>query len=401
MWSTVLPDGGAQQGDSRVSQAFSFRIPQAIHFGPGVFRQLPALVRARARGTSGTRVLLVTDPGLVAAGVATLVAEALSAAGNEVAHFQDLPPEPHLDDVERCRAFAAAREVSAVVGVGGGSVLDTAKIVGGFAACTEPLTAFLDREDASLAPGLPLFLLPTTAGSGAEATAGAIVTHSDRKRRLAGRYVHPVVAVVDPTFTRSLPASVTIAGGVDALTHAIESYASRRASPMSQLHAREAYRLIVAWLPRALADGDDLDARSRMALAALYAGIAVANAGAGAVHALTYPLGGRVKAPHGIANAILLPHVLQQNMAACPEAYAGLSADDGAGGAQAPCAAVLDEVQGLLRALETPTKLDTFGVQESAVPALVDEALTIRRLLDNNARVFSRGEIAALYLAAL
>ena len=401
MWGTLPPGGGAQQGDSRVSQVFSFRIPQAIHFGPGVFRELPALVRAQSCGRTGTRVLLVTDPGVAAAGVATLVEDVLTAAGNEVVRFQDVPPEPHLDDVERCRAFAAARDVRAVVGVGGGSVLDTAKIVGGFAARAEPLAGFLDREDEALPPGLPLFLLPTTAGSGAEVTAGAIVTHGERKRRLAGSYVHPVAALVDPTFTRSLPVSVTVASGADALTHAIESYAARRASPMSRLYARDAYRLIVAWLPRVLADGNDLDARSRMAQAALYAGIAVANAGAGAVHALTYPLGGRVNVPHGIANAILLPHVLQQNMAACPEAYAGLSAGDGAGDAQAACAAVLDEVQGLLRAIDTPTKLDAFGFQESAVPALVTEALTIRRLLDNNARAFSRGEIAALYRAAL
>ncbi len=352
----------------------------------------------RARSTE--RVLLITDPGLVAAGVAATVENELTAAGSEVILFQDVPPEPHLDDVERCRSFAAKQQASVVVGVGGGSVLDCTKIVGGFAASTQPLADFLDREDESLEPGLPIFLLPTTAGSGAEATAGAIVTFQERKRRLAGSYAHPVVALIDPTFTRSLPTSITIASGVDALTHAIESYAARRASPMSRLYSREAFRLIRTWLPRVIADGDDLEARSNMAQAALYAGIAVANAGAGAIHALAYPLGGRTKIPHGIANAILLPHVLRQNMVASPDSYASLCDENDSRNAQEQCNALLDAVQGLLRSLKTPTRLAEIGMQGTMLPALAEEAQTIRRLLDNNVRDFSSTEVLAMYEAA-
>lgn len=352
----------------------------------------------RARSTE--RVLLITDPGLVAAGVATTVASALTAAGSEVVCFQDIPPEPHLDDVERCRSFAAQQRAAGVVGVGGGSVLDSAKIVGGFASCTEPLTSFLDREDNGLEPGLPLFLVPTTAGSGAEATAGAIVASQGRKRRLAGTYAHPVVAVVDPMFTYSLPESITLASGLDALTHAIESFAARRASPMSRLYSRAAFRLIVQWLPRVVSDAKNQEARSHMSRAALYAGIAVANAGAGAVHALAYPLGGRIGVPHGIANAILLPHVLEQNMAACPESYAALCDESDTRSAQAKCGDVLATVQELLRTLKTPTRLVDFGVQGASLPALAEEAFTIRRLLENNARDFGPEEVLAVYQAA-
>lgn len=384
------------QGDSRVSQVFSFRIPQEIHFGPGIYRQLPELVRAR----STERVLLITDAGLVAAGVVTTIESALTAAGCEVIRYQDIPPEPHLDDVERCRTFAAIQQASVVIGVGGGSVLDTAKIVGGFASSTAPLARFLDREDDGLAPGLPLFLLPTTAGSGAEVTAGAIVAFQERKRRLAGSYAHPVVAVVDPMFTCSLPDSITIASGLDALTHAIESFAARRSSPMSRLYSHEAYGLTMKWLPRVLADLKNLEARSNMARAALYAGIAVANAGAGAVHALAYPLGGRISVSHGIANAILLPHVLQQNMAACPDSYSALCAERDTRGEHAQSRRVLDAVLDLLRTLKTPTRLADFGVQRAALPALAEEAFTIRRLLDNNVRDFTSGEVLAVYEAA-
>ena len=383
-------------GDSRVSQVFSFRIPQEIHFGPGVYRQLPALVRAR----STERVLLITDPGLVAAGVAATVENILTAAGSEVVCFQDIPPEPHLDDVERCRSFAAEQQAAVVVGVGGGSVLDSAKVVGGFASCTEPLAGFLDREDRSIAPGLPLFLLPTTAGSGAEVTAGAIVAFQGSKRRLAGSFAHPVAALVDPTFTRSLPESITIASGLDALTHAVESHAARRASPMSRLYSRAAFRLGMTWLPRVVADGEDLEARGNMAQAALYAGIAVANAGAGAVHALAYPLGGRIGLPHGIANAILLPHVLQRNMAGYPDSYAALCEESDTRGDETRSSRVLDEIQELLQSLETPARLAEFGVQKAALPALAEEACAIRRLLDNNVRDFGREEVLAVYEAA-
>lgn len=382
---------------SRVSQVFSFHIPQAIHFGPDVFRQLPALVGAHTT----ERILLITDPGLVAAGIATAVEDALAGAGYPVLRYQDVPPEPHLADVERCRSFAAAENAGVVVGVGGGSVLDTAKIVGGFASCSEPLAAMLDRETADLTPGLPLFLLPTTAGSGAEVTAGSIVAHEDRKRRLVGRFARPPVALIDPTFTRSLPRSITVASGMDALTHAIESYAARRASPMSQLYSREAFRLIAAWLPRVLAAPEDLAARSKMAEAALYAGIGVASAGAGAVHALAYPLGGRISAPHGMVNAMLLPHVLRQNMAASPAAYAGLSPETNARSAREQCDDLLSTLQRLLGALETPARLGEFGVQRQALPALAEDAHGIRRLVDNNARDFSLAELEALYAAAL
>ncbi len=384
------------QGDSRVSQVFSFRIPQEIHFGPEVYRQLPALARAR----STERILLITDPGLVAAGVAATVENALTAAGSDVVCYQDIPPEPHLDDVERCRSFAASARAAAIVGLGGGSVLDSAKIVAGFASCSENLERFLDRENERLDPGLPLFLLPTTAGSGAEATAGAIVAFQGRKCRLVGRYAHPVVSLVDPTFTRSLPKGITIASGLDALTHAIESFAARRASPMSRIYSREAYQLIMAWLPCVLADGKDLEARSKMARAALYAGIAVANAGAGAIHALAYPLGGRIRVPHGIANAILLPHVLQRNMTGCPESYAALCDENTVHSDQARSNRVLQEVHTLLQSLQTPARLADYGVQKATLPALAAEAGKVRRLLENNVRSFGPDEILAVYEAA-
>ena len=293
-----------------------------------------------------------------------------------------------------------ARRATAVVGLGGGSVLDSAKIVAGFASCSETLESFLDRDDGKIDPGLPLFLLPTTAGSGAEATAGAIVAFQGRKCRLAGSYAHPVVSLVDPTFTRSLPKGITIASGLDALTHAIESFTARRASPMSRIYSREAYHLIMAWLPRVLADGVDLEARSKMARAALYAGIAVANAGAGAIHALAYPLGGHTSVPHGIANAILLPHVLQRNIAAFPESYAALCDNPTAPTDQARSNRVLDEVRTLLRTLQTPPRLADYGVQKATLPALAAEAGKVRRLLDNNVRSFSPEEVLAVYEAA-
>ena len=263
-----------------------------------------------------------------------------------------------------------------------------------------PWRASLDREGARLDQGLPLFLLPTTAGSGAEATAGAIVAFQGRKCRLVGRYAHPVVSLVDPTFTRSLPKGITIASGLDALTHAIESFAARRASPMSRMYSREAFQLIMAWLPRVLADVKDLEARGKMARAALYAGIAVANAGAGAIHALAYPLGGSISVPHGIANAILLPHVLQRNMAGFPESYAALCGENTVHSNQARSDRVLEEVHTLLQDLQTPTRLADYGVQKATLPALAAEASKIRRLLDNNVRSFSPEEVLAVYEAA-
>lgn len=276
-------------------------------FGKGAVRLLgPELRRMGVR-----RALVVTDRFLYESGAAARVGQVLSEAGVEYAVFYQVQPNPTVQVVEECAAAVLSLKAELLVALGGGSAIDTAKAAGILAANGGKLEQY-EGENRSKAPGVPIAAVNTTAGTGSECTAFYIVTDPARRSKMAMVDVNCMVSIAinDIDFMTSMPPGLTAATGMDALTHAIEAVLSRGATPLTDKDALWAVEQIACYLPRAVADGSDKTARTMMAYAEYTAGMAFSNSGLGMVHAMAHALGGRYDLPHGVCNAVLLPHVL-------------------------------------------------------------------------------------------
>lgn len=299
--------------------------------------------------------------------------------------------------------MARGCDATGVIGLGGGSSLDVAKLVALLAGSGENLA---DIYGVGLAKGprLPLLLIPTTAGTGSEVTPISIVTTgAHEKKGVVSPVILPDIALLDPQATLGLPPAPTAATGIDAMVHAIEAYTSTspNANPVSRTLAREALRLIGGAIRKAVHQGDDLAARSDMLIGSLLAGQAFANSPVAAVHALAYPLGGHFGIPHGLSNALVLTQVMRFNAPACGEAYALLGGDifpELAGNADAE--AVIAALEALSRDLGLAPRLRDAGVPQNALDLLADDAMKQTRLLVNNPREVTRADARAIYEAA-
>jgi alcohol dehydrogenase len=302
--------------------SFTYRLGTRILFAAGSLAQLGA----EARALAGDRVLLVTDPGIVAAGVADKALKVLGDAGLRSSVYAGVTANP--TDGDCCAAAAAALDFKAqvVVGLGGGSALDTAKAA---AALATNGGRVKDWEDPRLLekPPLPLIAVPTTAGTGSEVTWVAVITDEENhyKMSLLDPAIAPDVAILDPDLTLSLPAATTAATGMDALIHAIEAYTCKVANPVSDVLAIRAIELVAGALPAAVDDGGNTGARRDMLLASLLAGLAFGNADVGAVHCMGESLGGLFNTPHGLACSAFLPFVLEFNLEADPARHAAVA----------------------------------------------------------------------------
>jgi alcohol dehydrogenase len=370
---------------------YPFRVPSSQIFGSGAVER----VAEEVKRLGAQRALVITDPGVAKAGIAGRVRDLLEAGGVATGLYDQVEPEPSVASIER--ATGALRETApdggydVLVGVGGGSALDTAKGVSLRSANPGPIQQYFGVELVP-ATGLPMVLVPTTAGTGSESTPNAIF--DDAERRLKAGIVSPrlfaAAAIVDPDLTLGVPPHVTAAAGLDALTHAIESYTAVKATPHTDLYALEAIRLIGANLRAAVARGGDRAARYGQMLGSFYAGIAITNAGTGLCHAMAYPLGSAYHVPHGMANALLLPAVLEYNMLADLPKFARIAAAlgepvDGLSPRQAAERAV-QAVRVLSRDVGLPAGLRAVGVPEDALEGFVAGTLSAARLVDNNPR---------------
>lgn len=371
--------------------------------GPGSLDQLPALAaELRAR-----RVLVVSDKGVAAAGLVEPARAALAKAGLAVQVIDNTPPEPEVNDVEA--VLAAAREgfgaqgCDLVVGIGGGSAMDVAKIVAVLLAHPTPLRALLDKSATIAARGLPTIMVPTTSGTGSEATPNSIilVPEDELKVGIVSPLLMPDVVILDPLLTLSLPAAVTASTGMDALTHAIECYCSKKGTPFSDLYGLEAIRLIAGSLRRAFDNGRDLQARADMLLGAFYGGACIATSSTTAVHALAYPLGGKYRVPHGLSNAMLLPTVMEFNLEGSEARFAAMARAMGLDVAGLSERAAGERFIAALHRLNADlgirSDLKAVGVTEADLDGLVDGAAKVTRLLDNNPRTMSRADMRAIY----
>ena len=379
---------------------FTFNTTPSLRMGAGLARQLGDIVRP----VCGEDILFVTDPGMVATGLVGQVVDNLRAAGLRVTVFDQVQADP--PEAVILQAADVARVVSGVVGFGGGSSLDVAKLAALLAASRQPLAEAYGIGNAK-GPRLPLVLVPTTAGTGSEVTPISIVTTgASEKMGVVSPIILPDVAVLDPELTLGLPAHVTAATGIDAMVHAIEAYASANPNnnPVSRALAVEALRLMGRVLQRAVDTPGDIEARSDMLLGSMLAGQAFANSPVAAVHALAYPIGGHYKVPHGLSNALVLPHVLRFNAEVAPQAYADLLPhvfpEVSAEGVDDAAMKFVEGMAALSRACGLQQNLRDMGVKKEALPMLARDAMNQTRLLVNNPRPVDEAAALKIYEAA-
>ena len=353
-----------------------------------------------------SRPLIVTDPGIVSIGLLEKLEQALLSANMPYCCFTEIVADPPEAIVLAALEKAKSENVDGVIGFGGGSSMDSAKLVALLAKSGESLKAIYGVEQAK-GQRLPLIQIPTTAGTGSEVTAVAIVTTGETtKAGVVAPQLLPDVAVLDAELTLGLPPHITAATGIDAMVHAIEAYTSAiKKNPYSDMLAREALKLMANNIEQATFNGSDLKARQGMLFGACLAGQAFANAPVAAVHALAYPLGGHYHIPHGLSNSLVLPHVLRFNANSAAPLYAELAdvilADKATGDAQAKTQQLIDYLEQLIAKLNIPNRLRDMKVPESDLPMLAKDTITFQqRLLVNNPREVTEVDALAIYQAA-
>lgn len=371
----------------------SLEMPTVLYFGGGRFADLPAVV-----AQYGREALIVAGPGILA-GLAEKAAEKLREAGMRAEVAAVVAGEPTLATADEAAAAARRLGEPVVVGIGGGSCLDTAKAAAFLAPAGRPAADFFHGAEPP-GPGLPWVAVPTTAGSGAEVTPNAVLIDqaSGVKQSIRARHMYARAAVIDPDLALTLPPVRTAYSGLDALSHAVEAFASRGANDLTDVMALEAARLAAAHLGRAYADGNDREARAALAKAATLAGLALANARLGAVHGLAHPIGARYGLPHGLVCGVLLPQVMRYNLQESHDKYARLAEVWGvAGGGDVfdRAAAAVRYILGLLRRLGLPSTLGPLGLAEGDLPWIVRQSLASPSLAANP-RPAGEAELLAL-----
>jgi alcohol dehydrogenase class IV len=376
----------------------TMHLPRTLAFGAGCLAQCAAEVARHQR----RRVFVVRSPSTRVLGEPLYAG--LRELGCEVHVWDGIAHEPAVADFHH--ALIAAREVSAdaVIGLGGGSAMDVAKLVAALLRGEQDV-----RETFGIGKllGRSTFLacLPTTAGTGSEVSPNAILLDEQEqlKKGVISPHLMPDAAYIDPDLTRGVPPAITAATGMDALTHCIEAYANRFAHPMIDVYALQGIRLISKHLPRAVEHGQDLEARTHVAMGSMYGGFCLGPVNTGAVHALAYPLGGEFHVAHGVSNAVLLPHVLEFNLSSAPQRYATIAVAMGAqpaGSETETAQRGLEIVRELSRRCGIPAQLRELGVPKNAIERMARSAMTVTRLLERNVRTVTQQDAIDIYTKA-
>lgn len=358
-----------------------------------------------AKKLGANKALLVTDQGVVKAGLTEAVRDSLAAAGLKVGLFDGVLPEPPAGIIDQCAEMFRRGGYDLCVGLGGGSSLDSAKMV---AALAENPGSVLDYVGMDVVPqkGAPLILVPTTAGTGSEATRVTVFTDEtdNTKKVVYSDYLLPDMAVLDPALTLSMPSVVTADTGMDALVHAIESYVSVNTTPYAEILALQAIGMIARHLPRAFSKGSNMLARYNMLLAANLAGSSFASGGLGAVHGSAYVLGTEYHMSHGRSNAIMLPHIMAFNKVGNLEKFAGIAKAMGKNVDRLPpyqaAAMAVEAVFELMEAIDVSPRLADYGIPEGDLPKLVTGAMQQARLFVPNPRDLTEKDVEEIFRSA-
>jgi alcohol dehydrogenase class IV len=383
------------------TQSFTINQPTKIIFGNNSVKQLGNVVAQ----LGGSRVFLVADPGLQKAGIVQNITEILTSSKIPFTLYDKVTPEPGLKLADAGFTLAKKNKADCVIGVGGGSALDIAKAVSILLTNGGKAEDYLGLGKIKL-QGVPKIMIPTTAGTGAEVTFTAVFINekTNSKGGMNGDPLYPDAAILDPALTLSLPPSVTAATGIDAFTHALEAFVSTQANAISDMYALEAMDLISRNLVIAYANSANLEARSAMLLGSLLGGKALATAGVGLVHAMAYPLGGMFNTAHGLANAVLLPYVVEYNIIGNPEKFTTIAQimgydTDGLPIRNAAELAV-EAIHQLNADVGIPGSLSALNIPADKIPEMAKIALTVTRPVENNPRKPTLEEVIAVYEAA-
>ena len=373
------------------SRTITFHQPRKLVVGSGCVADL----RSDLQQAGAKRVFVVTTKSVAA------LAAPLKYDGCELVVHDAINAEPTVTTFRTALAHARDVKPDAVIGFGGGSPLDVAKLVAALLDSTQDIADVFGIDKLN---GRKTYLacVPTTAGTGSEVSPNAIILDeaAQLKKGVISRFLMPDGAYIDPSLTVGMPPAVTASTGLDALTHCIEAYANKFAHPMADVYALEGIRRVAKSLAKAVADGTDLAARTDVAYGSLYGGLCLGPVNTGAVHALAYPLGSEFGVAHGISNALLLPYVLEFNLPAALDRYADIAIALGvppADNAAATAHAGLDRLKELSKQCNAPTRLRDVGVPQDAIPRLAKGAMTVTRLLERNVRVVTENDAIHIY----
>jgi alcohol dehydrogenase len=347
------------------------------------------------------RILIVSDSGIEAAGILDKTASLLCGSGLQVGVFSKVRSDPAFDSAEASVAFAKGYQPDVVVGIGGGSSLDIAKLTAVMMTNPGPIERYVGMELIE-GPGLPLILIPTTAGTGSEVTSICVLSDAVNqvKKGIVSRHLFARAVLLDPELTTGLPPRITAMTGMDALVHAIESYTGKRATPITDALNLEAIRIIAANLRSAFGNGTDREAREKMLYASCMAGMAFSNTQNALDHALALAIGGRFHLPHGLLTALMIPWVMGFNLEANPAKFIQIARAFGENSEQISEAEgsrlAVKAVQSLLDHLGISTKLSAYDIPREVFPAVAKAAVGAVRLISNNPRSVSETEVIAL-----
>jgi alcohol dehydrogenase len=391
-----------QAMNNPLSNEFLFSTVSDVLVGPGTAGQLGEM----ALSLGMERALVVTDPGIIKFGLLDSGVDSLKAHNIELSLYSDVVADPPESVVMDAVAAAQAFGCDGVIGFGGGSSMDVAKLLAVLIKGEQPLKDIYGVDQIT-GGRLPLIQVPTTAGTGSEATMVSIITTGETtKAGVVSRTLLADKIILDAELTTGLPPAVTAATGIDAMVHAIEAFTTKhKKNPLSDMLAREALRLMASNIETAATQGDNLKPRSAMLLGAMLAGQAFANAPVAAVHALAYPLGGNYHIPHGLSNSLVLPHVLRFNGPQAGHLYADLAPiilpnTQLPNDPVAVTEMLADHFLALAKRLGLPISLAEMGIAETDLPLLAEQALLQQRLLINNPRDVSYSDALAIYQQA-
>ncbi|WP_132747269.1 iron-containing alcohol dehydrogenase [Scopulibacillus darangshiensis] len=348
------------------------------------------------------KALIITSPSLIRLGFVDEVKSQLSNKGIDSRTITGILPEPTVANIEEVYKDPANENYDVFIGLGGGSVLDATKILSILKTNDKSVHELLE-PDVIERPGIPTILIPSTSGTGSEVTPNAIVTIPDEELKIGivSKYFLPDLVFIDPVLTLELPAAITAATGMDAFTHSLESFISNKANPISDTYALDSIRLISSSIVEAYHNGASIAARGKMIIGSMYGGMALTSAGTAAVHALAYPLGGKFNITHGVANSMLLPHVMAFNMDAITGRLSRVAEAMGiseAGDSEnAAAERVVSQINKWTKELDIPQNLKKYGVEEIDLQDLAEAAAKVTRLLNNNPKTLSVEDIKNIY----